>query len=341
MKKHETFQLIIFAEALVLLAACAYQLRILIVILILAVTIASAMAPIADIAERKKIARSLCVVAIYAVLIAIYVLMAIFLAPTVYEQWTKLSESFPDFIGNVTVWLDKQLQLTNGYTGQVKLKPEEIHQIGASIAGTTVKMTYGLMRLIINGVLTLFLAAYFTIEAKNIKESLAKWIPKEKREWFLNLTAIIGKRIGGYVRGQIMVALSVATFLSLGLSLIGVHYAISLGLLAGILNLVPYVGSMITMFFALLVSFNQAPQLALFTFLLFTLEQWLESTVIVPHFLGQEVDLHPLVVMLALICGATLMGVSGALIAVPVAAACLSIAEETYLKNPSMAQTDD
>lgn len=332
-KKQNTYKLILFAEGLILLVALLYEIRMLIVILILAITIASAMAPLADIAEGKKIPRPLCVAGIYAVLISIYVLMAIFLAPTVVEQWSKLSESFPDFIGKVTDWVDKQLELTNGYSGQVKLKPEELHQIGASIAGTTVKMTYGLMRLIINGVLTLFLAAYFTIEAKHIRESLSKWIPKDKREWTLNLSAIIGKRIGGYVRGQIMVALCVATFLGLGMSLIGVHYAISLGLLAGILNLVPYVGSMITLFFALLVSFNQAPQMALFTFALFSVEQWLESAVIVPHFLGQEVDLHPLVVMLALICGATMMGVSGALIAVPVAAACLSIAEEAYLKN--------
>ena len=134
------------------------------------------------------------------------------------------------------------------------------------------------------------------------------------------------------MRGQILVSLAVSSFLAVGLTLLGVQYSLVLGVLAGLLNLMPFVGSMLTAAFSILVASNQSLVLGALTLGLFALEQWFESNVIVPQLLGKQVELHPILVLFAILIGATLMGLPGALIAVPVTSAGIFLAQEFYLK---------
>jgi hypothetical protein len=120
--------------------------------------------------------------------------------------------------------------------------------------------------------------------------------------------------------------------LTVGLSLLRVNYSLILGVLAGLLNLVPFVGSLAACIFAVVVAANQNIWLAGATLMLFACEQWVESNFIVPHLLGRHVELHPLIVLFAILIGATLMGVPGALVAVPLTSAALFLAQEFYLK---------
>jgi predicted PurR-regulated permease PerM len=138
--------------------------------------------------------------------------------------------------------------------------------------------------------------------------------------------------MGGYVRGQLLVSIAVGAFLAVGLTLIGVKYSLILGVLAGFLNLMPFVGSLLTASFSVLVAANQSLLTGALTLGLFGLEQWFESNLIVPQLLGKQVELHPVVVLFAILTGASLMGVLGALVAVPVASAALLLAEELYVK---------
>ncbi|MCA9818677.1 MAG: AI-2E family transporter, partial [Cyanobacteria bacterium HKST-UBA01] len=182
------------------------------------------------------------------------------------------------------------------------------------------------------GVLVTFLTAYFVIEAPHIWPRLLRWVPHEHRDRIAATIKPLESRLGGYVRGQILVSLAVGTFIGIGLKVLGVHHALILAVLAGLLNLVPFVGSLLTAVLAILVAFNQSLTLAICTVILYMVEQWFESNFIVPQLLGTQVELHPLVVLFSILIGASLMGLAGALIAVPIATATMYIAEEFYLK---------
>jgi predicted PurR-regulated permease PerM len=194
-------------------------------------------------------------------------------------------------------------------------------------------MTAGIVGLILNAALTGFLAAYFTIEAEQIWPTLLNWLPGSARARVGSLIAPLEFRLGGYVRGQLLVAIGVAIILVAGLYILGIKYALVLGILAGLMNVIPYVGSFIACAFAVVVAFNQAPMLAGAVLLLYVIEQWVESSFLVPIFLGHHASLHPLVVLFSIIIGASLMGLPGALISVPITSACVYLAQEFYLKR--------
>ncbi|HEY9785539.1 MAG TPA: AI-2E family transporter, partial [Candidatus Obscuribacterales bacterium] len=214
----------------------------------------------------------------------------------------------------------------------MKIDPKQIRQLAPEVARRTMTLTAGMLGAIVNGILILFLATYFVIEANDIWPKLLRWLPHGKRERFAELILPLQARMGGYVRGQILVSIAVATFLAAGLSLLGVNNGLVLGALAGLFNIVPFVGSMISLVLSVVVALNQSVLLGGLVVGLFAVEQWLESSFITPHLLGRQVDLHPLIVLFAILIGGTIMGVPGALVAVPAAAALTFLAQEFYLK---------
>ncbi len=320
----------VLAYILILLV---YQLRELLISTILAITIASAISPIAEAAEKRKIPRLATVVCIFACTGLVYVAFAANLIPAIYEQAVKLSKSLPDYLAKILDVVNHGLAL-NGYAPVSSLNLDTADLQNLSIQGLqrTMNMTAGLLGLFLNGILILFLSGYFVVEAKTIWSRLLIWVPENNRQRVANLISPLEYRMGGYIRGQLLVAVAVGLFFTIGFSLLRLHYGLLMGVLAGLLNLVPYVGSMIATITATVVAFNQDPKLAIIVLALYAIEQWLESTFIVPLLLGRQVSLHPLVVLFAILSGASLMGIPGALISVPVVSAVLFLAEEFYLK---------
>lgn len=310
-----------------------YELRDLLISTILAITIASAISPIAEAAEKHKIPRIITVLFIYGVTGIIYVVFAANLIPAISEQAIKLSTNLPDYLAKVLDWVNHALALTgNAPLSSLKFDTENLQNLSIQGLQKTMNMTAGLFGLFLNGILIIFLSAYFVIEAKTIWPRLLMWIPESKRQRFAGLIVPLEHRMGGYIRGQLLVAIAVGIFFTIGFSLLQLRYGLLMGVLAGLLNLVPYVGSMIATITATLVAFNQDPKLAIIVIALYAIEQWIESTFIVPLLLGRQVSLHPLVVLFAILSGASLMGIPGALISVPLVSAGLLLAEEFYLK---------
>lgn len=326
-------KIVIFFFAAGLLVWLLAKLKMLIVILLLACTLASAIAPVAEAAERRKIPRLLAVFAVYLVAGSVYALIAMALAPIVCEQALNLWQHLPDYMSGLLDFYNRMRELAGEKAAMLNVDLADLRGVAIKLLRQTLDVTAGFFGLILNGILTLFLATYFVVEANEIWPRLLKWLPPGERSRWGALIRPLEARMGGYVRGQLLVSVAVATFIGTGLTLLGVKYGILLGILAGLMNLAPYVGSLSAAVMSVTIAFNQSILLAGLTIGLFALEQWAESTFIVPQLLGKQVDMHPMVVLLSILIGATLMGLPGALIAVPVAAAGLVIAEEFYLKR--------
>lgn len=318
-----------------------YKIRVLLVCILISLTLASAIAPIAEAAERKKIPRLVTILALSLAALTVYGWLAAALVPTIREQWFKLCENLPAYVSGLNVWLQRSLNLPASPVETFAPNGDNLGQVSLRLAKQTLDMTAGLLGLILNGILIWFLTACFVVEADKIWATILRWLPAKGRLMFSTMIGPMAMRMGGYVRGQALVALAVGAILLTGFSVLGVKYALLLGVLAGVLNVVPYIGSLIAVSCAVVVAFNQTPVLAATVLVLYAVEQWIESTILVPFFLGQNVFLHPLVVLLSILVGAGLMGVPGALIAVPVTSVLVFLAEEFYLKRAQIVAQGD
>lgn len=319
----------------------AIQLEALIICLIASLTLAAALAPLAERMEERKIPRAVTVTAVYLTVAALYVGLGSGLLPILREQASSLFDNVPGYFS----WLMEKAHNLSDMGGpdltHAQIAADDVKQLSMSTLAKLLKVTGSVFGVLINGLFILFLTAYFVVAAKDINNSLLSWLPAPQRQRWAGLIKPIENRLGGYVRGQLLVSLVVGSFIGIGLALIGNKKALILGVLAGLLNLVPFVGSMITSVFAVIISFVQAPWMGAATIVLFVVEQWCESNFIVPTLLGKQVELHPLIVMLAVIIGGSLLGISGALIAVPVATVTIFLAEEFYQKKLASSESTE
>lgn len=324
-----------------------WELRVLAIDVLLAITVASAIGPVAEKLERSKVPRFATVLMVYLSVVLFYAGVFWALAVPLREQSLLLAQQLPEFSQQIKEAWGNLLGLLGDKAALLEVHATDLREPALGLARKTLAVTTGFMGLAVNGVLVLFLAAYFVAEAPSILASLLLWIPPVHRPRIAALIAPLGAKMGGYVRGQMLVSTAVACFFGLAFTAIGLKYGLVLGLVAGVLNLIPYVGSLFATILALFVASTQSWLMVGLTFLVFALEQFAETNFIVPHLLGRQVDMHPLVVMFAILIGGSLAGGVGALAAVPLAGAILLLVNEFYVKpinqvpSPAAAIEDD
>lgn len=325
--------LFVLAAIILVFGVLAYQIQAVFVALVFSLTLASAIAPIAEWMEEKvKCPRAITVALVYLLVIVLYSTLVYFLYPTLKFQAKELMAGFPDYAKGLSTHYQDLISIVHEKSGMEALSQDDVKSMVKGITSRAMTFTSDAITGIATAILVSFLTAYFVVEAPKIWPSLLKWVPHEHRDKLATTIRPLENRLGGYVRGQMLVSLAVGTFIGVGLKILGVPHALILAVLAGLLNLVPFVGSLTTAILAVIVAFNQSMTLAGLTVCLYLVEQWVESNFIVPQLLGTQVELHPLVVLFAILIGASLMGLAGALIAVPIATAAMYIAEEFYLK---------
>ncbi len=318
---------------LLVLGILAYQIQAVFVALVFSLTLASAIAPVAEWMEEKlKCPRPVSVALVYIATIVLYGALVYFLYPTLKVQARELINSFPEYSKGISTHYQDLVSIVHEKAGLDPLSKDDVKAVVKGVTSRALTFTSDAITALATGILVTFLTAYFVVEAPEIWPRLLRWIPHEHRDRVAATIRPLESRLGGYVRGQMLVSLAVGTFIGIGLKILGVQHALLLAVLAGLLNLVPFVGSLLTAVLAVLVAFNQSVALAGCTVCLYMVEQWVESNFIVPQLLGTQVELHPLVVLFAILIGASLMGLAGALIAVPIATATMYIAEEFYLE---------
>jgi predicted PurR-regulated permease PerM len=138
--------------------------------------------------------------------------------------------------------------------------------------------------------------------------------------------------MGAWLKGQLILCIIVGLAIFIGLSILGVKYALVLGLIAGFLEIIPYVGPWTSAALAAFIALGQSPMLALFTLILFIVIQETNSNLLVPKIMQKAVGLNPIISILAIIIGAELAGFLGVLFAIPIASA-LSILLQDFFVN--------
>jgi predicted PurR-regulated permease PerM len=305
---------------------------------LLAIVIAAALLPLADAMQKRRIPRAVTVLGVYGIGLGILTILVLLLVPVVSDQAQVLSHQIPAFrdrMNGLIATIRATLGRFTGGRGQLELPsigPEQIAPIVQDILERSLLATRRLFTGFGASLIVLFVSGYVVIDWRRMTGGLLRFVPKPHRERTSQVAAVVLRRMGGYIRGQIIVSACVATIISIGLALVGFQAPLLVGVLAGALNFVPYLGSTVSFLIAVLLALNETPFTLVGVVVVFAVEQFLEGNLLVPYFTGRQVELHPLAVLAALIVGANLAGFLGAIVAVPLAAGIDAIVQETYIK---------
>jgi predicted PurR-regulated permease PerM len=248
--------------------------------------------------------------------------LAATIVPTIVGQVNDFVDAVPGYVEDLTAgrgrlgFLEREYQITE----RVR---DAIAQGGASgvlgLSGTALAVTKGVVTAVIATVTIVFLTLFMLLEGPAWMERLYGLLPEEKQPRWRAIGQDIYRTIGGYVTGNLTISL-IAGVVSTGLLLaVGVPYAVALGLLVAILDLIPLAGATIAAILVSTVAFLDATTSGVIVLVFFIVYQQLENHVLQPVVYGRTVQLSPLAVLIAVLIGAELAGVIGALAAIPVA----------------------
>lgn len=304
-----------------LVLAFLWLVRNIILLLILALILASAMDPLVDYLHHKKIPRSLSVIMVYIVFLSMAILVVYLMIPPVVTQFKILKDNLPQY----SQALQSQF---GGYDIQGTLQNM---LSGFSDSGGVVKGTFGVFNGALDVIAVLVISFYLVAEEKGMKTFVGSLIPERHQEVTLSVLAKIQKKMGLWVLGQLIVSLGIFVFTYVGLLAIGMkQYALVLALVAGLFEVVPYIGPFLSAIPAMFVGFIQSPSLVFWVAFLYVLVHEFEGYVLVPKIMEKTVGTSPLLVLMALLIGYQLAGVVGLVISVPLATALTVVTKEFW-----------
>ena len=333
----------LFVFSVLLFVYLAVQLKGVLIQVLLAVILAAGMAPLVDRFTASEQARrwrwrpprALVVLMLYVVLIGALVVLGSVVFPPLFREIEELAHRAPGYAADFQHWVEDlpahypwlPADLTTTLAQQLRGAAGQLSGL-VSQALVVFRVALGVVSGTLSGIFTLILALYITSDSHRILDYLVAFLPRDRREQAERVACHIGLRLGGWVRGQLLLSGIIGLMTLVGLSLIGVKYAVLLALVAAIGETIPMVGPIFSAVPAVIIAFTQSPAQGFMTLGLYVLVQQLENHLIVPKVMGRAVELHALAVMLALLAGSELMGVAGAILAVPVTAALSVIVDE-------------
>ena len=303
-----------------------YLIRDALALLFVAVIFAAAVDPWVDWLQKHKFPRSVSIFMIYAILLAIFALVIFMMIPPITEEIGQIVSNFPEYYEKISIGIhslqDKGMtansQVTNdSIVSTLKTLSVTLAQTTRSIFVTITGIFGGLFSLLVVLVITF----YIVVEENSLKNFVKIITPRKHRQYTIELIERMQIKIGMWLRGQLLLSFIVGIMTYVGLTILGVKYALLLALIAGILEIIPYLGPWLSGIPAVLVAFSDSLIKVFLVIILYLIVQQLENNLIVPKLMQKMVGLNPIIVIMAILIGIKLGGVIGGLLGVPVAAA--------------------
>ncbi|HLJ59242.1 MAG TPA: AI-2E family transporter [bacterium] len=306
------------------------------VLLLVSAILATGFAPLVGIVEQWRIlgrlqpSRGIAILVLYLALFAVIALVsAMIIMPAVGES-ARLLEQAPQLAAHARNWL-AAVRLHRpwipdlaGTVDHLTLQTANAATLGTGAAVVALRLVGGVVTVIT----MLVVAFYMLLEGTAIRTAFLMLVPHKERPRVGLLLHRIGMKFGGWLRGQLLLAVLVAVPVSLVLLVIGVPYPFLIGVIAGIGELIPLVGLTLACIVAVLVTLGQPTWHLLTVAVFFVVAMNVESHIMIPRLMSRVLGLSPLLTIVALLVGVKLMGLLGGLLALPVAAAVQVIVEE-------------
>jgi predicted PurR-regulated permease PerM len=313
-----------------------YQVRDTLLLIYVAGLIAVGIAPIVDRIEQQRLMRGFrlprwaAILSVYAVLFTVIALFVMLMVPPLATQARELIAAAPDLLSRGQRWLIDQGILVREITISEAVRQAPV---GGSDAVTTVLgAIWGFVGGIFGVVTILIVAFYLLVDAENIVRALVRMFPRPERARVRDAFRRGGEKVSAWLAGQLLLGAIIGTTAAVGLWILGVPYFYVLALIAGIGELIPIVGPILAAIPAVAVAFSVSPATALGVAIFFFLQQQVENHVLVPKVMSRQVGISPVLVIMALLIGGSLLGLVGAILAVPTAAILQVLLQELLVE---------
>lgn len=304
---------IVFIAIFILALWITYLIRDLIIILFVSVIFVSALSPLVNFFVKLKLPKVLSIAMTYIIIISILAGFLVSIIPPLVEQSNRLIVASPPLI----------TQFFNVINIDKSLLSSELTALSKNLFSITLSVFDNLLAIVFLLVLTF----YMLLEKDNLESRIASLF-KNREERVRRSIVKIEEKLGAWLQGQLVLSLVIGVLSYIGLTILNIPYALPLAMIAGIMEVIPVIGPIISALPAVFLAFTISPILSVIVAVMYLVIQQLENHLIVPQVMKRAVGLNPLIVILAIAIGSRLLGISGALLAVPMAVVFQIIAAE-------------
>jgi predicted PurR-regulated permease PerM len=304
--------------------------RIVVAPLLVAMVVVYLLNPIVSRLTARSIPRGLATILTYLVFLGIMAVGLRFLIPVIADQVSAFAKTVPDLLDRAQASLTDTLRRLGAKNVKTNELFESLTPTGdaGSFISRIFSLTQSVLHILVVWVLGMVLAAYLLIDLPKIQRGAMSLLPQARREEVKSIGEQIGRALGGFFRGQLLVALFVGLASMLGLYIVGLPYWALVGAIAGLTNLIPLIGPFIGAVPAVFIAFTTNSSegllhldpgwpLAIGSVVVLLIVQQIDNHIISPNVVARTVKLHPVTVMLGLLVGGTLAGLLGMVLAVP------------------------
>jgi predicted PurR-regulated permease PerM len=318
-----SYKTIVFTVFFLLSLGLVYLLKELLLELFVALLLMVILDPLVVILSKYKVPRGISVLLTYVFVIALLVGVVSSIVPAVVEQTTGFFNTFPNYLSKIgaTSFISSDI-LTGFVNNNVSSAPNAIFELTFSVVNNVV------------GILTVLVFAFYMLMSREkLNGQLGSFFGEAKQKELGELIDTLEKKMGGWARGELILMLTVGATTYIGLSLLGIPYALPLAIFAGLFELIPFLGPIISAIPSVLIGFGISPVMGIGAAALAFLIQQMENYVLVPKVMEKSAGVSPLMTLIALAIGARLAGVVGAIISVPVLITLQVLANKYFSSN--------
>ena len=296
--------------------------------------------PIVDYFESRKVHRVVTISILFAIILALIIWGLAVAIPNMVTQGEKFAANFPDYVESgekhITSLLGDELfkQFRPQIEKAVTSFSDNLIEISKNLSTTLVNSTSSFLSAATSVIISLmifpFILFYLLRDGKSLNQYMTNMLPTAWRNDTSTVLTQVNLQLSSYVRGQLIVAGTIAIMFSIMFSIIGLKYAVVIGISAGFLNLIPYLGSFLAMIPAFIIALVAGPLMVIKVAIVFVIEQTIEGRFVSPLVLGSKLNIHPITILFVLLTSGKIFGFWGVLIGIPVYASAKVIVVYFY-----------
>ena len=296
--------------------------------------------PLVDLMEKYKINRVLAISIIFVIIAVLLIIGLAVAIPNLQRQVVIFAQNVPSYLEDADRVIDDLVtkRLPDDFRPQLEqvlanfstqatawasnISSKAVNWVSALISGTS--------QVIVALIIMPFMLFYLLRDGKGLRDYITQFLPNKLREPVGKVLSDVNQQLANYVRGQITVAVIVAIMFIIFFKIIGLRYAVALGVTAGVLNLVPYLGSFLAMLPALVLGLIAGPVMLLKVIVVFIVEQTIEGRFVSPLILGSQLNIHPITILFVLLTSGSMFGIWGVLLGIPIYASAKVVISEIF-----------
>lgn len=316
--------------AVILLLWFLFMIKAIVAILFIALIFSAALSPWVDWLEAHKLPRWLGVLFIYLVLFTVIGSLFVLLISPIQEQAGELARNVPMYYEKISSNFSSFQQYS-----QNSGLAQQIEDWSSSLAANLSKTPGGIfstLSSIVGGIFSFFIVLvmifYMVTEENATKRIIRSVVPDKYHPYLIQITGRIQEKLGEWLRAQLLLTLVVGVLTYIGLTILGIKYALVLAIIAGVLEVIPYFGPTLSAIPAFVLTLAQGFWPSIWVVAMYALVQWLENNLIVPKIMQKAVGLNPIISLTAFMIGAQIGGVVGMILSIPVATAANVIVKD-------------